>query len=83
MVAANRTAVPIRVKLRTALARFFGLSERTPRCLTQAEANQQYHEGMVFIDKSLELAQISVRFGFFRHVRFISSVRYDLFFIIP
>ncbi|CAE7278142.1 unnamed protein product, partial [Symbiodinium microadriaticum] len=53
--------IPLQAVAMTALARFFGLSERMPRLLTRGEANQQYHEGMLFINKSLELAQVSVR----------------------
>ncbi|OLP87280.1 hypothetical protein AK812_SmicGene31512 [Symbiodinium microadriaticum] len=53
--------IPLQAVAMTGLARFFGISERLPRLLEQEEANQLYHEGMLFINTALDLAQVSVR----------------------
>ena len=47
--------------LRTGLARWFGLTEKSPRFLTQQEANEIYREGMVFIESHVQLSILSVR----------------------
>ena len=47
--------------LRTALARWFGLTERAPRFMSRSEADEIYAQGMEFIKWHLEAAKVSVR----------------------
>ena len=47
--------------LRTALSRFFGLSERAPRFMSQRDADRIYNAGMEFLKKHLELSRVAIR----------------------
>ena len=43
------------------MSRWFGLSERLPRFLSEREADLLYHEGMRFITTHMQLTRLSVQ----------------------